>query len=646
MSRSSFKRPRLEESSTVSSSSSSTSIVPLSLSTSYDPQDDDEDDRSSNSGDDDFEFGEGYQDHAGPSGGDDDDDDGGEGGWSEDEEEGGRRSGKGTPAKGHHPSSSRPTTPSSASKRTPTKRKATTTPKKSPKSPSSSKKTAAKPTAGGGPFVRLTPSDAYFTSISAKLSLSSLSSNIFSSLLPPLTHQSYTSLLANSSSSTKHAQELDDLAAEHERRWDGWVAELRSGWNLLFYGLGSKREGLNDFAVERLSEEGDVVVVNGLYPRIGIREILGTIEEQFPEINKMDPPPPAFSSSSSSSTTSPLDVLAYKIYTYYLPPTPSSSRSNGPSTSTSTSTSPSKPRRGASNNDPQPSASKPLFLLLHSFDSPSLRNPLSKTILSLLASNPRIHLLASIDNIHAPSLFSTTDLHSRQHPSPPPPPPPPSSSSQPSQPYLPPPERGFSFLWHDLTTLRPYTEEVSWRTSSASRLSSGVAGSGAGGIGGGSGTATEEGARHILVSVTGAAKKLFRLLATNQIAAQSSSNASSSSSSKPSQTPTTTTTTTTPSYATETSLFYHQCSTSWIAREETRFRALLAEFRDHRLILESTVAPSSNEADDDAAGGAGGSGGVGAGGGGGGRGKANARWLWIPLGKEALERLVGEIGED
>lgn len=166
------------------------------------------------------------------------------------------------------------------------------------------------------------------------------------------------------------------------------------------------------------------------------------------------------------------------------------------------------------------------------------------------------------------------------------------------------------------------------RTSSA-RLAAGSASAsgGSGGI-----AATEEGAKHILVAVTGPARRLFKALARHQLGSFDSSQSTNTSN------PGMSLGGATPAWAAETAVFFRMCRDGWIAREEVRFRALLAEFRDHRLVLESAVPPA-------------GTGGRAMGGElqdgtaadeGAGSGKANARWLWIPLGKEALERLIEE----
>lgn len=502
--------------------------------------------------------------------GDEDDEDESADDWSGDDESEASRgrsqgpaSGSTTPTRKSSHSTSRALTPS---RKTPSKRKAT---------PSKARPTKAT----AGPFVKLTASDAFFTAQSRP---ARTSANVFSDLLPPLTHQQYTSLLRSSTGAQQHEFAIEDLSFAHETRWPGWERELGQGFNLLCYGLGSKREVMNRFATEVLAERGDVVVVNGVFPRLSVRDILGTIEAAFPEA-RLAPPPPL------SAQASAVDALAYRIYTHFLP----------------------------IDLEPAPThklAADDLYLVIHGIDSPGLRTAQAKSVLGLLASSPRIHLLASVDHVQAPILYSTAETHSRPHV------------------YLTgwhdavPASRGFNWLYHDLTTLRPYDAEVALRIASASRLPT---------AGGGAGLATEEGARHILTSVTELARRLFKALARSQMDSMASSSGSAATGPAAAGS-------TTPGWAIETALFFNLCRERWISREETRFKALLLEFKDHRLVVESTAPPAgSADADDVEEDNTP----VGAPGTTRKKARANARWLWIPLGREALGRLVDDLAD-
>ncbi|CDZ96794.1 Origin recognition complex, subunit 2 [Phaffia rhodozyma] len=512
------------------------------------------------------------------------------------------------------PSRQPSTTPSTPSSRV-------NTPSSTPRrTPSQKTPTKMKPLVSTGPFVRQIPSDAYFNSVART---TKTSSNVFSSLLPSLTQKEYSTLLVSSPGYHKNATEIATLADDqHTARFDTWLLELYEGFNLLFYGFGSKRQTLNEFAETKLSEDGDVIVLNGLFPKIGIRDLLNRIEDLMPEVKSVILPTSS-ATASGTSIMAGIELLAWKIHYYYHPPSVI------------------QPER----------AEFSLFIIIHSFDlSVLLRSASSKSILGILASSPRIHLLLSLEHIHSPLLFSSTDLYSR----------PPTvhrehesdkssdrSTTFPEEDMIAPLSLGkgsFNFLWHDLTTLQDYDHEISFRTSSAHLPTSASSTAAL--------TATEEGARFILISVTDPARRLFKSLCLAILRSLETGGLESTGGGSM---------LTTPSWAIETELFFRSCQEKWIAREETRFKALLAEFKDHRLILESGESPAAlgngeaskkvnghnvtereeeEEAEEGYEDGTEHTAGRGTG-----RGKANARWLWIPLGKEAMCRLVDELAD-
>jgi hypothetical protein len=56
----------------------------------------------------------------------------------------------------------------------------------------------------------------------------------------------------------------------------GRVQQLRCGFNLLFHGFGSKKELLESFAKAQLVD-GSVVVINGYFPRLSLKELAATV---------------------------------------------------------------------------------------------------------------------------------------------------------------------------------------------------------------------------------------------------------------------------------------------------------------------------------------------------------------------------------
>ncbi|CAH8309783.1 unnamed protein product [Eruca vesicaria subsp. sativa] len=88
---------------------------------------------------------------------------------------------------------------------------------------------------------------------------------------------------------TKHEKEIFELLDDYKTMYPKWVFELRCGFGLLMYGVGSKK-GLNeDFASSSLTEYF-VVVINGYLPSINLKQALfsnfGSIAELLSELLK------------------------------------------------------------------------------------------------------------------------------------------------------------------------------------------------------------------------------------------------------------------------------------------------------------------------------------------------------------------------
>jgi origin recognition complex subunit 2 len=465
---------------------------------------------------------------------------------------------------------------------TPASRSARSTPRKSKSAsatPTPRKKTTLQQAIQSG-FIRPSRSDAYFLFSSRP---GRTSGNSYSALVRPLSQAEYESHSSAARSGGSSRGIVDDLLRNTEGRWDQWISETDEGFDLLFYGFGSKRRALNRFVKQHLSQRGHCVVVNGHFPGMGIKEVLSQIEDAL-GVPQDIPVPPAFAT--------PLERSAHRVYTFFLPPyhTGSNPTLSGGGIGKGkglTANSASTPTQATS--------SAPLYLVIHNIDSPTLRTPRSLSILSLLASCPRIHLIASFDHIHTPLLFpsslstptfapTTTSADGEDgdptHP----------SSSDLSTP------RRFNWIYHNLTTYDDYDLELTYQRLSASSslsLSTSVVG---GGI-------SEEGAHQILRSVPPMAPRLLSLLLTKQL---------SSLPPDPTSHVAFPANPVAPTWAVDNDLLQGMAREKFIAREEERYNSLMGEFKDHGLVVEAGLD---------------------------GEGRTG-RWVWVPLGKAAVERVL------
>ncbi|KIM78550.1 hypothetical protein PILCRDRAFT_824466 [Piloderma croceum F 1598] len=387
--------------------------------------------------------------------------------------------------------------------------------------------------------------DAYFLQA---LPAPRTSANVFSSFVQPLTSDEYASALAPASAASTHPIPLNWSKTCHRPSFANFSRELEEGFNLLFYGFGSKWAILNEFASEVCSKRGHVVIANSFQPNFSLKELLSSIE-RIPGVQNLP------------LTSHNIEKQARRIYDFFA-------------------LFPAKHR---------------LFLVIHNIDSPVFRTTKAKSCLSLLALNPHIHLIASVDRINAPLLWSSTELSTRKQ------------EIDLAGDML---RRGYAWLWHDMTTLSPYDVELAPADRSSISGASALHGIGArnhqetgGTIAANGILMTETAAQHILASVTQKAKRLFALLGARQL--ESMHEASDAGGTNAQQ------------YALAYDILFSTARDNFIATNDTAMRSLLGEFRDHGLVLSAAQGgPGSGEA------------------------------LWIPLRKERLGKILKSLNAE
>jgi origin recognition complex subunit 2 len=249
-----------------------------------------------------------------------------------------------------------------------------------------------------------------------------------------LNHEEYFELMQ--AYKEPHAEEMEALLLLHERAFDQWIFELENGFNICLYGYGSKRELVDRFAHhlhDHLTETGvepRIVVVNGYNSSLTPRDILLSI------LTAIAP------KSSLPTSTQPAALLSHlqQVLT----------------------------------------SKTPVHLLINSLDAPPLRRSTTQTILTALAAQPHLSLLATTDTSTFPLLW---DLGARS---------------------------ALRFLFHDATTLSPLQAEVGDVVETVRSLL---------GRAGRRGVAGRDGVAFVLRSLPENARGLFRLLIGEQLAA-------------------------------------------------------------------------------------------------------------------------------
>lgn len=472
-------------------------------------------------------------------------------------------------------------------------------------------------------FVSRSAGDGYL--IQASTAPKTSDSLLSTALDPAFTFSTYQSALQTFDSSTQPSlvatrERVAARVASYARHHPKWAYQLDQGFNLAFYGFGSKKAALDQFG-EYLRGRGTVVVANGYDPAVAVADVVTALEESLTQAEEAEAlkagvvksrkrgrapatPRGKAKAKAGSAPSSPAGATPTKAAVVAAPPTTQVSALEG------------RVRRFCAALRAAPKSIPHFYLVVHNLDSPSLRPPKMLTLLALLAAQPRIHLATSTDHLRAASILPTALATAR-------PPPETDDKSDAATRYD---ARAFTFLHVELSTLQPYSLEVfhsgalsnlfpptiyppmssSLDPSSASLLLS---------------------TTHVLLSVTSRSRKLFRQLAQQQLDAFAAlpPNVSRALLLTPKGQYVAA-----PLVAVKLDLFKAQAVDLVLASTAEQVDALLAEFRDHSVVRGSKIGPAVEGAEGEGA-----VEGVAAGGG--------AEWIWIPLGKEALQEVIDEI---
>lgn len=259
------------------------------------------------------------------------------------------------------------------------------------------------------------------------------------------------------------------------KEWEIYLTEsteTTESYNILLFGFGSKRNLIHSFCNSKLLDE-DKLVVNGFFPGLTIKSILNSI---CSEVLREESPP--------------VDIVGMSklICDHYK------------------------------------KSLRALYLIIHNIDGVALRLQNSQQILSQLASNKNIHLIASVDHINSPLIWEQKTILS------------------------------FNWLSFDSTTYERYKEETSNEGSLAlaGRLTS--SSSTAGGL-------VLSALLHVTGSLTRNARACFRILVKDHLEEHDQEQKGT--------------------------LFpdlYRRARESFFVNSEVNLRAHLTEFIDHKLL--------------------------------------------------------------
>ncbi|XP_063067890.1 origin recognition complex subunit 2 isoform X2 [Engraulis encrasicolus] len=153
--------------------------------------------------------------------------------------------------------------------------------------------------------------------------------------------------------------EIQQLNQTYDKHFSKWMLQLQLGFNMLLYGLGSKKLLLERFRSSMLSDSLHLVV-NGFFPSITLKAILNAITGEALEHD-----------GSFRTPTDQIDFIGKTL-----------------------------------RKDPDTH----IYLIIHNIDGPMLRAEKTQQALGQLASIPNMHLLASIDHINAPLVWDQSKM--------------------------------------------------------------------------------------------------------------------------------------------------------------------------------------------------------------------------------------------
>ncbi|OWM80740.1 hypothetical protein CDL15_Pgr006770 [Punica granatum] len=175
----------------------------------------------------------------------------------------------------------------------------------------------------------------------------------------------------------KHEKEIAALKDSYKSSYSEWVFLLRCGFGLLFYGFGSKKALIEDFASTALSEY-TVVVVNGYLQSINVKQVVVTVAElllEFLKSRKKSPKANLPNLQQPFSSRSMEDLFSFLDGSWM------------------------------EGNDCF------VCVVIHNIDGPGLRDSDTQRCLAQLAACSNVRIIASIDHVNSPLCMLVSSLY-------------------------------------------------------------------------------------------------------------------------------------------------------------------------------------------------------------------------------------------
>ncbi|ODV82708.1 hypothetical protein CANARDRAFT_191208, partial [[Candida] arabinofermentans NRRL YB-2248] len=283
-------------------------------------------------------------------------------------------------------------------------------------------------------------------------------------------------------------EQIENLNKFYKLQYTQWLFELQQGFNLAFYGIGSKRLLLLEFIQKFLMKRFDKAkcfVVNGYNPEFHIRNIIEPLWAMFGKKVK-----------TSTQWHESIAALANEFK--------------------------SKPN-------------KKTIILVNNIDGESLRSDKYQRFMSEISKISQVYFICTMDNLNTP-LFWNSSLAAN-----------------------------FNFIWHNVSTFKSYSTEISFKDPLNIGKSKAFVGS--------------SGVKHLLSSLTVNARRLFKSLLLQQLDRIDTTLITNEDMERRSLLKGTV------KLSLNLKDFYQSCLSGFITSNEMNFRSLLREFIDHKMTV-------------------------------------------------------------